>query len=144
MHQPGIEPRANAWKAFMLPLHHWCSKLMTSHNDTTVHNLTSTPHPSSKSHPPSTITNTTTTDHAQTTTYPFQYIYNTIPDNLHNTMGQIWPSSMMSNTVCFCSRISEWSNLTSMTNPFFLIPIILLRWTTHSVPVEPCISYECI
>ena len=24
MHQPGIEPRANAWKAFMLPLHHWC------------------------------------------------------------------------------------------------------------------------
>ena len=24
LHQPGIEPRANAWKAFMLPLHHWC------------------------------------------------------------------------------------------------------------------------
>ena len=24
MHHPGIEPRANAWKAFMLPLHQWC------------------------------------------------------------------------------------------------------------------------
>ncbi len=24
LHQPGIEPRANAWKAFMLLLHHWC------------------------------------------------------------------------------------------------------------------------
>ncbi len=23
LRQPGIEPRANAWKAFMLPLHHW-------------------------------------------------------------------------------------------------------------------------
>ena len=25
MHLPGIEPRANAWKAFMLPLHQRCS-----------------------------------------------------------------------------------------------------------------------
>ena len=24
LHQPGIEPRASAWKALMLPLHHWC------------------------------------------------------------------------------------------------------------------------
>ena len=23
LRQPGIEPRANAWRAFMLPLHHW-------------------------------------------------------------------------------------------------------------------------
>ena len=23
MRQPGIEPRATAWKAAMLPLHHW-------------------------------------------------------------------------------------------------------------------------
>ena len=27
LHQPGIEPRASAWKALMLPLHHWCAKL---------------------------------------------------------------------------------------------------------------------
>jgi hypothetical protein len=31
MHQPGIEPRANAWEAFMLPLHHWCLQLQDIH-----------------------------------------------------------------------------------------------------------------
>ena len=24
LHHSGIEPEANAWKAFMLPLHQWC------------------------------------------------------------------------------------------------------------------------
>ena len=27
MHQPGIEPGNPAWKADMLPLHHWCLKV---------------------------------------------------------------------------------------------------------------------
>ena len=29
MHQPGIEPEALAWKASMLPLHHWCFNLVS-------------------------------------------------------------------------------------------------------------------
>ena len=44
LHQPGIEPRANAWKAFMLPLHHWCSDVVglvavydTAYEYTAVH-----------------------------------------------------------------------------------------------------------
>ena len=32
MRQPGIEPRANAWRAFMLPLHHWRLSLSCAHN----------------------------------------------------------------------------------------------------------------
>ena len=50
LHQPGIEPRANAWKAFMLPLHHWCliqscqirarfgTHTTHKHNQQTTHN----------------------------------------------------------------------------------------------------------
>ena len=26
LHQPGIEPGAQAWEACMLPLHYWCLK----------------------------------------------------------------------------------------------------------------------
>ena len=29
VHPPGIEPRASAWKALMLPLHHRCCLLMS-------------------------------------------------------------------------------------------------------------------
>ena len=54
LHQPGIEPRANAWKAFMLPLHHWCLSCQTRYTIlyilliiffyTIPNNLTHTPH----------------------------------------------------------------------------------------------------
>ena len=33
MHHPGIEPRANAWKAFMLPLHHRRFLLTTDYSN---------------------------------------------------------------------------------------------------------------
>jgi hypothetical protein len=33
LHHSGIEPEANAWKAFMLPLHQWCFRLISVHTN---------------------------------------------------------------------------------------------------------------
>ena len=65
MHHPGIEPRANAWKAFMLPLHQWCCCYLSRPLSTSYTHYID--HQHVNNHTPYNNTTTTRSPHIQNT-----------------------------------------------------------------------------